>query len=191
MRQCLRRQWEKIKYGNNWPQNTGSKHSSDSDRYSRSPSVHAESSAPASYASYSEKPHDPNEQKGDTGPKDLWQIAYNKLSHEDQQILSADRPSLQSNPTIEHGKDTEILGKLDEVIQLTKQQYENYRSGGLKITQGSGKEEINIRDTAHRILDATLSFKDIINAIAAFDPTSHASSAWAIVSLGLTVCVLS
>lgn len=188
MRQCLRRQWEKIKYRNNRPQNTDSKHSSDSDRYSSSPSVHAESSAPASY---SEKPHDPNEQKRDTGPKDLWQIAYKKLSHEDQQILSADRPSLQSTPTTEHGKDTEILGKLDEVIQLTKQQYENYRSRGLKITQGSGKEEINIRDIAHRILDDTLSFKDIISAIAAFDPTNHASSAWAVVSLGLTVCALS
>lgn len=57
----------------------------------------------------------------------------------------------------------------------------------MKITRGSGKEDINIRDIAHRILDATLSFKNIINAIAAFDPTNHASSAWAIVSLGLTM----
>ncbi|EYE90296.1 uncharacterized protein EURHEDRAFT_407039 [Aspergillus ruber CBS 135680] len=88
---------------------------------------------------------------------------------------------------VDHGKDARTLRKLEEVIQLTEQQYEDYQNGGLKITRGSGKEDISIRDTAHRILDATLSFKDIISAIAAFDPTNHASSAWAIVSLGLTM----
>lgn len=91
---------------------------------------------------------------------------------------------------VDHGKDTKILEELEAVIQLTEQQYEDYQKGGLKIIQGSSKEDINIQDIAHRVLDATLSFKDVISAIAAFDPTSHASSAWAIVSLGLTVCLL-
>ena len=186
MRLYFRRKWEKIKHRDNRPQNTDSKHSFNSDQY-KSSSAHAESSAPASY---SDKPHEPIEQKRDTGPKDLWQIAYEKLSNEDQQLLSADRPSLQSSQMVDHRKDARTLRKLEEVIQLTEQQYKDYRNGGLKITQGSGKEDINIRDIAHRILDATLSFKDIISAIAVFDPTSHASSAWAIVSLGLTVCVL-
>ena len=87
-------------------------------------------------------------------------------------------------------KDARTVRKLEEVIRLTEQQYEDYRNGGLKISRGPDKD-INFRDIAHRILDATLSFKDIISAIATFDPTSHASSAWAIVSLGLTVCALS
>lgn len=41
-----------------------------------------------------------------------------------------------------------------------------------------------------KILDATLSSKDMIAAIAVFDPTGHASRAWTIVSLGLIVCQL-
>lgn len=188
MRELYRKGREKIKRRINRPQNTDSKHSFDSDHYKRSSSTHAESPAPVSY---SDKPHKPNEQKRDTGPKDLWQIAYEKLSDEDQQLLSADQPSSQSNQVADHRKDARTLGRLEEVIRLTEQQYEDYQNGGWKIKQGSGKEDINIRNTAHKILDATLSFKDIISAIAAFDPTNHASSAWAIVSLGLTVCVLS
>lgn len=187
MVQRLRRKLERIKHQWNRPRKTDRNHSFDSGQNKRSSFAHAESSASASH---SEKLHEPSEQKEDTQPKNLWQIAYNKLSKEDRQVLSANQPSLQSTQPLEHGKDA-ILEKLDEVIQLTKQQYQDYQNGGLTITRGSDKEDINIRDTAHRILDATLSFKDIISAIATFDPTSHASSAWAIVSLGLTVCALS
>jgi len=188
MRRCLRRQWEKIKHRNNRPQDTDSQHSFNSDQYKGSSFAHAESSAPVKY---SEKSHEPNDQKCHTGPEDLWQIAYKKLSDEDQQLLLTDRPSSQSSQMVDQGKDARTLRKLEEVIQLTEQQYKDYQNGGLKIRRGSGKDDINIRDIAHRILDATLSFKDIISAIAAIDPTGHASSAWAIVSLGLTVCALS
>ena len=55
-------------------------------------------------------------------------------------------------------KDARTVRKLEEVIRLTEQQYEDYRNGGLKISRGPDKD-INFRDIAHRILDATLSFK--------------------------------
>jgi hypothetical protein len=71
---------------------------------------------------------------------------------------------------------TNIL--IDKVIRLTKEQYEIYQRNA------NGK----LRDASHRIINAALSFKDIISAVAAFDPTHHAASAWAVVSLGLTVC---
>ncbi|KAB8237945.1 uncharacterized protein BDW43DRAFT_321130 [Aspergillus alliaceus] len=38
-----------------------------------------------------------------------------------------------------------------------------------------------------KLINAALSFKDIISAVATFDPTQHAASAWIIVSLGLTM----
>lgn len=186
-RELYRKAREKIKRRNNQLQKTDSTHSFDSDQYRRSSSAHAESSASTSHSG---PPRKLREQKRDTGPKDLWQIAFEKLSNEDRQLLSANQLSSQSNQAIDPGKDNKTLRKLEEVIWLTEQQYEDFQGGGLKIRRGSGKEDINIRDTAHRILDATLSFKDIISAIAAFDPTNHASSVWAIVSLGLTVCLL-
>ncbi|KAL3495822.1 hypothetical protein BJX62DRAFT_233086 [Aspergillus germanicus] len=37
------------------------------------------------------------------------------------------------------------------------------------------------------VINAALLFKDIIGSVAASDPTHHAASAWAIVSLGLTI----
>lgn len=183
----FRRIQGKIKHRDNQPQNADLKDTFNSDRHKINSSAH---SNPSALISHSDQPHEPSEQKRDTGPKDLWQIAYEKLSNEDQQFLSAYQLSSESNQMIDYGKDTRTLRILEEVIRLTKQQYEDYRNGGFKITRASGKEEINIRDTAHKILDATLSFKDIISAIAAFDPTNHASSAWAIVSLGLAVCLL-
>ncbi|KAK5696319.1 hypothetical protein LTS12_028582, partial [Elasticomyces elasticus] len=173
MLQGLRRGWGKKKHRGSQPQSTDSKQSS------------THSKSPASVGN-SDKQHKPDEQKGDTEPQDLWQIAYESLSNEDQQDLSADQLSSQSTQTIDNRKDAKTLEKLEEVIQLTEQQYEDYQKGGLKITRGSGKDDINIRDIMHKILDAALSFKNVISAIAAFDPTSHAASAWAIVSVGLS-----
>lgn len=121
-------------------------------------------------------------QKGDGGSKDLWQIAYEALSDSDRQTLLAVRQLIRTD---DHDGHTKTLGIVDEVIRLTKEQYENYQKGGIKIKQG--EKDINFRHVAHKILDATLSFKDIVNAIVMFDPTGHAASAWTIVSLGLTM----
>lgn len=64
---------------------------------------------------------------------------------------------------------------LDEVVEATKAQYKKKQ----------GKD--GIRATADKILNSVLSFQDVLDNIVKFDPTGYASSAWAIVSLGLTV----
>lgn len=102
-------------------------------------------------------------------PQDLWQTAYDQLDEEKQRILSAVKAT--ANPT----------EQLDEVINLTTKQYAEFQQNG------NG----GFRTSSRKIIDAALSFNNIIKAVAAFDPTQHAASAWAIVSLGLTVCCTS
>lgn len=75
---------------------------------------------------------------------------------------------------------------IEKVIERTQQQYEHYQNGGLKIRRSTGKY-IGLRKLLRNIIDAALSFKDIIGAVVAYDPTHHAASAWAVVLLGLTV----
>jgi hypothetical protein len=79
----------------------------------------------------------------------------------------------------ENRSQTEAL--IGEVIHLTKEQYKEYQ------------QNVNrkLRTSSRKIINAALSFKDIISAVATFDPTQHAASAWAVVSLGLTVCYIS
>lgn len=121
-------------------------------------------------------------------PLGHWQIAYNKLDESERRHLSSVQFATQSSDS----KDNEARGPvrteeiLNQIVQTTRQQYEEYQKGGLVIKQ-SGTEDINIREVSQRILSCTLSFKNVITSIVAFDPTGHASSAWAVVSLGLTV----
>jgi hypothetical protein len=117
----------------------------------------------------------------DATPRDLWQDAFDKFSENYQHILSAAQP-YDSN-TDKHSR---ILMVLDQVVQTTQERYKEYQMGGLKIRR-SQKDDINLRDAAQKIINATLSFKDIIGSVASFDPTGHASGVWMIVSLGLTV----
>ncbi|OJJ81248.1 NACHT and WD repeat domain-containing protein [Aspergillus glaucus CBS 516.65] len=130
-----------------------------------------------------------NQQNGDSGLKDLWQVAYEseKLSDKDRQNLSPTQATTESCCVDGHGHRVKTVQLIDKVVRLTEKQYENYCKGGWNISQGAGKEDIKLRDVGQRILDATLSFKDIISKVAVFDPTGHASSAWGIVSLGLTM----
>lgn len=81
---------------------------------------------------------------------------------------------------------TEVI---DTVVEKTKTQYEAYKNGGLKIPK-SKEDHIDVREVSKKIIDAALSFKEIVTPLTAFDPTQHASSAWAIVSLGLTMSQL-
>ncbi|KAE8372212.1 hypothetical protein BDV26DRAFT_298071, partial [Aspergillus bertholletiae] len=98
-------------------------------------------------------------------PEDLWQTAYAQLDEETQRILSTMKAT--TNPT----------EQLDEVINLTTEQYMEFQ----KNSNG------RFRTSSRNIINAVLSFNDITKAVAAFDPTQHAASAWAIVSLGLTM----
>lgn len=122
-------------------------------------------------------------------PPDHWQTAYNKLDESERSHLLGVQFAAQSSSS----NDNETRGPLrteailSQVVQTTRDQYEEYQKGGLTIKR-SGTADINIRDVSQKILSCTLSFKNVITNIVAFDPTGHASSAWAVVSLGLTVC---
>ncbi|KAK9847015.1 wd40 domain protein, partial [Penicillium brevicompactum] len=121
-------------------------------------------------------------------PPDHWQIAYNKLNESEKRHLSGVQFAAQSSSS----KDNDVPGPLrtegilSQVVQTTREQYQEYQKGGLVIKR-SGTEDIYIREISQKILSCTLSFKDVITNIVAFDPTGHASSAWAVVSLGLTM----
>ncbi|KAL6228710.1 hypothetical protein BDW75DRAFT_226427 [Aspergillus navahoensis] len=105
-------------------------------------------------------------------PKDLWQSAFDKLGDKERTILL----NIQVSPTSnDNDNRSQALASVGEVIRLTEEQYEQ------------SKVDRRIRESSQRIINAALSFKDIISAVAASDPTHHAASAWAIVSLGLTI----
>ncbi|GMG38371.1 unnamed protein product [Aspergillus oryzae] len=107
-------------------------------------------------------------------PQDLWQTAYSQLDEEKQRILSTHKDTADPNDKENRIRMEDLIG---QVIHLTKEQYEEYQRNA------DGK----IRKYSRNIIDAALSTKDIIGAVATFDPTQHAASAWAIVSLGLTM----
>ncbi|GMG17252.1 unnamed protein product [Aspergillus oryzae] len=107
-------------------------------------------------------------------PQDLWQTAYDQLDEEKRRILSTPKDTAGPNDKENRIRIEDLIG---QVILLTKEQYEEYQRNA------DGKS----RKYSRNIIDAALSTKDIIGAVATFDPTQHAASAWAIVSLGLTM----
>ncbi|BCS01057.1 uncharacterized protein AKAW2_51398A [Aspergillus luchuensis] len=109
--------------------------------------------------------------------RNLWQEAYKSLDEKQRQNINPVEVHKQSSDN--HDVDANPVRKaLDDVIQTVKAQYE---------MRMSKRGDSQLRDAASKILTATLSCKDIISAIVAFDPTGHASSAWTVVSLGLTM----
>jgi hypothetical protein len=105
--------------------------------------------------------------------KDYWQMAYEEVIKSDQNILTTLLPSTATEPQDAGRARTKEI--LDDVVKATEMQYrENQRKNYM-------------RGTAHKIINAALSFQDIVSNVVKFDPTGYASSAWAIVSLGLTV----
>lgn len=117
-------------------------------------------------------------------PEDLWQAAFDQLDKKERLILQQGNTSALTNQNGENHSGT--TGLVNEVIEKTKEQYEEYLRGGIKIKNSTG-EDIDLRKVSRNIIDAALSFKEIISAVVSFDPTGHAASAWAVVSLGLTV----
>ncbi|KAI9040412.1 WD40 repeat domain-containing protein [Aspergillus affinis] len=111
---------------------------------------------------------------------DLWQRAFDDLEPEKQQLIKSipipkcnkpiDCDDANINPdTVGH------LKALSGVVETVKIQYE--------IDQ----EKSKIKEPAQKIIKAVLSFQDFIQAAVTFDPTGHANSVWAVVSLGLTM----
>ncbi|PIG87074.1 hypothetical protein AARAC_004286, partial [Aspergillus arachidicola] len=110
---------------------------------------------------------------------DLWQRAFDDLEPEKQQLIKS-IPMPKYNKTIECNDvklnpDTVArLKALSGVVETVKTQYE--------IDQ----EKSRIKEPAQKIVKAVLSFQDFIQAAVTFDPTGHATSVWAVVSVGLT-----
>jgi hypothetical protein len=116
--------------------------------------------------------------------RDLWKSAYDQLDPEERDILSNVQPTYQLE---NDGKNrSQTVAIIDGVIQITEEQYKQYQQGGLKIQRSTG-EDIDLRKLSRKIINAALSFKDIVNTVVSFDPTHHAASAWAVISLGLSV----
>ncbi|BCR94675.1 uncharacterized protein AKAW2_11721S [Aspergillus luchuensis] len=106
-----------------------------------------------------------------TSPKDLWQVAFDSLDPKQKHWLSKEKTP------------TEIIR---DVIGETKSKYTEYKKKELTIRRHNGGE-IKVREIAQNILASALNAQQIITAVASFDPSGHASSAWTIVSLGLTM----
>jgi hypothetical protein len=142
------------------------------------PSTSSDPSTPAlitppSANSGSAKREAENSKTDDYNARDHWQAAYDALSESDRNTLTTTLPVMTTEPQdAGRARTREIL---DEVVKTTETQYKE------------DPRKDNTRETAHKILNCVLSFQDVVNNMVKFDPTGYASSAWAIVSLGLTV----
>ncbi|KAF9883980.1 hypothetical protein FE257_002421 [Aspergillus nanangensis] len=117
-------------------------------------------------------------------PEDLWQSAYDRLGPKEQRVLSATTMPTQAETMSNEKSPTAAI--IDQVIQTTEEQYEKYQSKTLKIRRAGG-EDIDLRNFSHKMINAALSFKHVVDAVVSLDPTGHAASAWTVVSLGLTI----
>ncbi|KAJ5249461.1 hypothetical protein N7524_011777 [Penicillium chrysogenum] len=125
-------------------------------------------------ASRSKSSAQKNQSTQSSTPDDLWSAAYDQLSEQERKVLSTEQNS--TTPTDpQNPPQTTLL--ISEVIHLTEKRYEIFQQ----------RADGRLRESAQKVINAALSFKDIIGAVAASDPTHHAASAWAIVSLGLTI----
>lgn len=108
-------------------------------------------------------------------PRDLWKEAFENLDPSRQPYVAANGMSCTS--------------AIDQVIQDTTAKYEQWQKGGLRIRRKDG-DDINLRDCAERILGAAMKASNIISTAVSFDPTGHASSAWMVISFGMSVIFL-
>ncbi|KAE8353294.1 WD40-repeat-containing domain protein [Aspergillus coremiiformis] len=115
--------------------------------------------------------------------QDLWHAAFVSLAPEDQRRLM-----LLHEPTKDKSicRESQMVNTVNMVIKTTEKRYDEYLRKGLNIKRSQG-DHINIRDSAFKIVKATLSFSEVISAVVAFDPTGYAEQVWGLVSLGLTM----
>ncbi|KAJ5902536.1 hypothetical protein N7495_003064 [Penicillium taxi] len=114
-------------------------------------------------------------------PQDLWQAAYDQLDETQKNILSTVKVSIEP-----HNGTSQTVDVLNEVVRTTEAQYEDYKNRSLRIPRSKG-DDINFRQISENIINAALSFNSIITSLVALDVTQHASSAWTVVTLGLTM----
>lgn len=106
---------------------------------------------------------------------DLWQMAYDQLDNEDQRVLSRDR--ILSAKATDRPQEPQTTVCIAELIDIIKAQYKDLAA------EADGKA----RSSLINILAAALSFRDASVVNLAYDPNAYATSAWAMVSAGLTV----
>ncbi|KAL4738277.1 WD40 repeat-like protein [Aspergillus similis] len=130
------------------------------------------------------KQHDAADSQGPSIHHDLWKSAYDQLDPEERGILSKVQLIYLRETD---GRDrSQTVAVIEGVIQTTEEQYKRYQQGGIKIQKSTGKD-IDLRELSRKIINAALSFKDIVNLVVSFDPTHQAAGAWAVVSLGLSM----
>ncbi|KAH3293674.1 hypothetical protein KXV87_007259, partial [Aspergillus fumigatus] len=130
------------------------------------------------------KQHDAADSQGPSLHCDLWKSAYDQLYQEERDILSEVQATTRRKNNDK--KRSQTVAVIDDVIQITEEQYKEYQKKGIKIRR-SGGEDFDLRKLSRKILIAALSFKDVVNTVVSFDPTHHAASAWAVISLGLSM----
>lgn len=112
---------------------------------------------------------------------DLWQRAFDSIEPKQQQLINSILiPKSDKTINSDHmNTDSGVVDRLEalhEVIDTVKTQYE------------IDLQKPKIKEPARKIIKAVLSFSEAIKAAVILDPTGHATSVWAIVGLGLTVC---
>ncbi|RAH85853.1 hypothetical protein BO86DRAFT_354734 [Aspergillus japonicus CBS 114.51] len=116
----------------------------------------------------------PGKARPDESPRrNLWEVAGERLDGRHREALELESASSVTKAT-------------EGVITTTEQKYREYKAGGLKIRKRDGGE-INVRDSAKNIILYALQAQELVKTLASFDPTGHVSSAWSIVSFGLTL----
>lgn len=109
--------------------------------------------------------------------RDLWSAAFEHLDISKRKALEDSSSSVEQSDT--------SVSVVEHIIQQTQEAYENYKRKGWRIRKGKGKDEINVRDEAKKLLSGTLDVKSIIDSAVRSEPTGYASIAWTIVSFGL------
>ncbi|KAJ6088094.1 hypothetical protein N7499_004276 [Penicillium canescens] len=104
--------------------------------------------------------------------RDLWKEAFDSLDPSQQAYVAVSGVS--------------TTAAIDQVIKDTTAKYEQWQKGGLKIRRKDGND-INIRDCAERILGAAMKASEVISTAVSFDPTGQASSAWTVISFGMSI----
>ncbi|PYI34344.1 hypothetical protein BP00DRAFT_390371 [Aspergillus indologenus CBS 114.80] len=116
----------------------------------------------------------PDKARPDESPRrNLWEVAGERLDEKHCKALELESAAA-------------VTKAIEGVITTTEQKYREYKAGGLKIRKRDGGE-INVRDSAKNIIIYALQAQELVKTLASFDPTGHASSAWSIVSFGLTL----
>ncbi|RAH48293.1 uncharacterized protein BO95DRAFT_480367 [Aspergillus brunneoviolaceus CBS 621.78] len=114
-----------------------------------------------------------DEARTDNSPRrNLWEVAGERLDKKHREILEQESAS-------------PITNAIEGVIKTTEEKYREYKEGGLKIRKRDGGQ-IDVRETAQNIILYALQAQELVKALVSFDPTGHASSAWSVVSIGLT-----